>query len=117
MVPFSPTFDTIGVFGYRVKDAVLASRVLMPPFLARTPVPPPSDRPLKISLIEDPIAQKASIATAEILQKCLLAAARGVWWLLNGGARPTRFDDLDTWHKIVTEYELAHIHPELATLN
>ena len=115
VVPFSPTFDTIGVFGYRVKDAVLASRVLMPPFLARTPVPPPSDRPLKIGLIEDPITQKASVATAESFKSvCSQLQDQGV--VVEWRSSSTRFDDLNTWHKIVTEYELAHIHPQLATL-
>ena len=34
VVPFSPSFDTVGVFGYRVADAAAAARVLMPPYIA-----------------------------------------------------------------------------------
>ncbi len=35
LVPFAPSFDTVGLFAHRVSDAVAAARVLMPPFLQR----------------------------------------------------------------------------------
>jgi Asp-tRNA(Asn)/Glu-tRNA(Gln) amidotransferase A subunit family amidase len=34
VVPFAPSFDTVGVFGYRTADATAVARVLMPPFLS-----------------------------------------------------------------------------------
>ncbi len=33
LVPFAPSFDTIGVFGHRLSDVVAAARVLMPAYL------------------------------------------------------------------------------------
>ena len=33
VVPFAPSFDTVGLFGYRVADAAVAARALMPDFI------------------------------------------------------------------------------------
>jgi aspartyl-tRNA(Asn)/glutamyl-tRNA(Gln) amidotransferase subunit A len=113
VVPFSPRFDTVGVFGYRVADAVAAARVLMPPFLGRDSNGRQSDPPLKIGVIEDPILQKASTLVAQAIE----AAVRT---LGEAGANvqrtssPTRLGEIIAWHKTVTEYELARAHPELA---
>ena len=51
VVPFSPMFDTIGVFGYRVADAVAAARVLMPQLLCGNTDRPDTRRGVKIGLI------------------------------------------------------------------
>ena len=63
VVPFSPMFDTVGVFGYRVADALAAARVLTPGFLGRDVAQ--ANPPLKIGLIEDPILQNASALVAQ----------------------------------------------------
>jgi aspartyl-tRNA(Asn)/glutamyl-tRNA(Gln) amidotransferase subunit A len=115
VVPFSPTFDTIGLFGYRVRDAVAAARVLMPTFLARTCAPPASDRRLNIGLIEDPIAQNASTLVVESF-KTVCSKLQDLGAVVTWRRSPTRFNEMNMWHKTVTEYELAHVHPQLATL-
>ena len=56
LVPFSPSFDTVGVFGYRVRDAVGAARVLMPAYLRRGAAAAPA--PLSIGVIDDPILRR-----------------------------------------------------------
>jgi aspartyl-tRNA(Asn)/glutamyl-tRNA(Gln) amidotransferase subunit A len=110
VVPFSPTFDTVGVFGYRVADAAAAAQVLMPSFLGRRTV----DAPIKIALIEDTILQDASPAVAQSIET---AAAKlrdaGISVQRRGTATP--FSSILAWHKTVTEYELARAHPVLAT--
>ena len=70
VVPFSPIFDTVGVFGYRVADALAAARVLMPGFLGRDVAQ--ANPPLKIGLIEDPILQNASALVAQTIEAAVL---------------------------------------------
>jgi aspartyl-tRNA(Asn)/glutamyl-tRNA(Gln) amidotransferase subunit A len=114
VVPFSPMFDTVGVFGYRVSDAVAVARVLMPAFLGRRGEARQADRPIKVALIEDPILQRASAVVAQATET---AAAR----LREAGVdvqqrrSPTHLDEIIAWHKTVTEYELARAHPDLMT--
>lgn len=112
LIPFSPSFDTIGVFGYRVADAVAVARALMPPFLSLSQ--PKS--PLRIGLIEDRILQNGS----NLVLQAVEAAAQK---LRDSGIEVQRrvsnvsFADLTGWHKIVTEYELARAHPALANVD
>jgi aspartyl-tRNA(Asn)/glutamyl-tRNA(Gln) amidotransferase subunit A len=113
VVPFSPLFDTVGVFGYRTSDAVTAARVLMPPFLGRSADLSQTDSPLKIGLIEDPILQNASAVVAQATQTALLKLREAGFDVQRHGS-PTRFSDIIGWHRTVTEYELARAHPDLA---
>jgi aspartyl-tRNA(Asn)/glutamyl-tRNA(Gln) amidotransferase subunit A len=107
IVPFAPSFDTAGVFGYRVRDAVAAARVLMPAYLRRRAEP---ESPLSIGLIDDPILAAASAAVAATLHRAADALA-------GSGARvarlpsPVPFAEINTWHKTMIEYELARVHP------
>jgi aspartyl-tRNA(Asn)/glutamyl-tRNA(Gln) amidotransferase subunit A len=113
VVPFSPTFDTVGVFGYRVADAVAAVRVLTPAFLDPNSDGPHVDRPLKIGLIEDPILQNASPVSAQATE----SAARNLQQAGVDVARrrsPARFSEMVARHKTITEFELARAHPQLA---
>ena len=75
LVPFAPSFDTIGIFAHRVRDAVTAARVLMPSFLRQRAAKPPS--PLTIGVIEDPMTEAASAAVADSVRAAgeALAAA------------------------------------------
>ena len=65
VVPFAPSFDTVGVFGYRVADAAVAARAIMPGFL---PVPAPADSRQSglFILLEDPILGHAEGRSAVI---------------------------------------------------
>jgi aspartyl-tRNA(Asn)/glutamyl-tRNA(Gln) amidotransferase subunit A len=110
LVPFAPSFDTIGVFAHRVRDAVTAARVLMPPFLRRRATEPPS--PLTISVIEDPITEAGSPAVAGSVRAAggaLAAAGVRVKQLTS----PISFAAIAGWHKAIIEYEVAHAHPHL----
>jgi aspartyl-tRNA(Asn)/glutamyl-tRNA(Gln) amidotransferase subunit A len=110
LVPFAPSFDTIGVFAHRARDAVAAARVLMPPYLWRRAVEAPS--PLAIGVIEDPITEAASAAVIDSVHAAGedLAAAGVVVKRL---ASPVSFADIAGWHKTIIEYEVAHAHPHL----
>ena len=109
LVPFAPSFDTVGVFGHRVSDAVAAARVLMPPFLRRRSALP---SPLTIGFIDDPIM---AVASAEVTDTLRVAAGA----LAGSGIRverlpsPVAFVEVVGWHKTVIEYEVAHAHPGL----
>ena len=110
LVPFAPSFDTIGIFAHRVRDAVTAARVLMPPFLRQRAAEAPS--PLTIGIVEDPITEAASAAVAN--------SAGGRRGFGCGGRRqseaahvPVSFAQIAGWHKAIIEYEVAHAHPHL----
>lgn len=110
LVPFAPSFDTIGVFAHRVRDAVAAARVLMPPYLRQRPAEAPS--PLTVGVIEDPITEAASTAVADSVRAAGEAlAAAGV--RVKRFTSPVSFADISAWHKTIIEYEVAHAHPHL----
>jgi aspartyl-tRNA(Asn)/glutamyl-tRNA(Gln) amidotransferase subunit A len=110
LVPFAPSFDTIGLFAHRVRDAVTAARVLMPPYLRRRTAAAPS--PVTIGVIEDPITEAASAAVADSVHaaaEALAGAGVGVKQLTS----PVSFAEISGWHKTIIEYEVAHAHPHL----
>jgi aspartyl-tRNA(Asn)/glutamyl-tRNA(Gln) amidotransferase subunit A len=110
LVPFAPSFDTIGVFAHRVRDAVAAARALMPAFLRRSATNAPS--PLTIGIVEDPITEAASAAVADSVRaagEALAAAGISVKRLTS----PVSFAEIAGWHKTIIEYEVAHAHPHL----
>ncbi|MGA2818513.1 MAG: amidase [Xanthobacteraceae bacterium] len=109
VVPFAPSFDTVGVFGYRVRDALAAARMLMPPYLRR-PAALPS--PLSIGFVDDPIAAVASTAVADTLGSASNALA-GSGFRVERVTSPAPFADIIGWHKTVIEYEVARAHPGL----
>jgi aspartyl-tRNA(Asn)/glutamyl-tRNA(Gln) amidotransferase subunit A len=111
VVPFAPSFDTVGVFGYRVADAVAAARVLMPAYLRLRP-DAPSPSPPTIGFIDDPILSAASTAVADTLR----AAAdklKGCGVRIKQHVSPVPFADIIGWHKTMIEYEVARAHPHL----
>jgi aspartyl-tRNA(Asn)/glutamyl-tRNA(Gln) amidotransferase subunit A len=109
VVPLAATFDTVGVFGYRVADAVAAARVLMPAYLRGAP--PPS-APLTIGFVDDPVLEAATAAVRETLRSAQEALA-------GAGLRPAAcasavpFAEVIACHRTVMEYELARAHPGL----
>ena len=110
LVPFSPSFDTVGVFGHRVSDVVAAAHVLMPAYLRYREVAMPAR--LSIGFIDDPITEAASAAVADTLR---IAADK----LTGSGVRveriepPVPFADVGGWHKTMIEYEVARAYPGL----
>lgn len=109
VVPFAPSFDTVGVFGYRVSDALAAARVLMPPYLRHRPSTP---SPLTIGFVNDPIAAAASAAVADTLRSASETLA-GSGFCVERVVSPVPFADIIGWHKTAIEYEVARAHPWL----
>ncbi len=109
LVPFAPSFDTIGVFGHRVADAVAAARVLMPAYLRDRPR---HRSPPVIGLVDDPILSIASAAVADTLRDATdKLKEAGV--SLKRCASPVPFADIIGWHKTIIEYEVARAYPQL----
>jgi aspartyl-tRNA(Asn)/glutamyl-tRNA(Gln) amidotransferase subunit A len=109
LVPFAPSFDTVGIFAYRVSDALATARLLMPPFLQHTVALPSS---LTIGVIEDPVTEAASTAVVDSVRaagQALTAAGISVKHLKS----PVSFAEISGWHKAIIEYEVAHAHPHL----
>ena len=111
VVPFAPSFDTVGVFGYRVADAVAAARVLMPAYLRGRP-DAPSPTPPTIGFIDDPILSAASAAVADTL-RAAAGKLDGSGVRIKQYASPVPFADIIGWHKTMIEYEVARAHPHL----
>jgi aspartyl-tRNA(Asn)/glutamyl-tRNA(Gln) amidotransferase subunit A len=110
LVPFAPSFDTVGIFAHRVSDAVAAAGVLMPSFLRQHTVTASS--PLTIAIVEDPVTEASSAAVAESVRaarEALAAAGVGVTRL----SSPVSFAEISARHKSIIEYEVAHAHPHL----
>ncbi len=110
LVPFAPSFDTVGIFAHRVSDAVTAADVLMPSFLRQHTVKASS--PLTIAVIEDPVTEAASAAVTDSVRAAgeALAAAGVQVKRLNSSVS---FAEISAWHKSIIEYEVAHAHPHL----
>ena len=109
VVPFSPSFDTVGVFGYRVADAAAAAQALMPPYLHRRM---PEGR-IRIGLIEDAILENSSAAVGQSIETAA-AKLRDANVDVQRRSTTTPFRDIIAWHRTITEYELARAHPALA---
>jgi len=109
LVPFAPSFDTIGVFGHRVGDAVAAARALMPAYLRDQPRPP---SPPTIGLLENPILSAASAAVADTVREAA-DKLTGAGIKLRRCTSPVAFADIIGWHKTIIEYEVARAYSRL----
>jgi len=112
LVPFAPSFDTVGVFGFRVADAVAAARVLMPPYLRYEAAPRAPRSLLSIAFIDDPISAAASAAVADSV-RAAAAALAGSDFRVEQRKSPVPFADVVGWHKMAIEYEVARAYPGL----
>lgn len=106
VVPFAPSFDTVGVFGYRTADATAAARLLMPPFM------PPSQAVhgrVSVAVPEDAILDAASGAVRQTMHEAAHRLAEaGIE--VRRRPSPVPFADVIALHRTVSEYELARAH-------
>jgi aspartyl-tRNA(Asn)/glutamyl-tRNA(Gln) amidotransferase subunit A len=109
LVPFAPSFDTIGVFGHRVGDAVAAARVLMPAYLRDQPRHP---SPPTLGLLDDPILSAATAEVADTLREAE-DSLKGAGINLKRCGSPVPFAAIIGWHKTIIEYEVARAYPRL----
>jgi aspartyl-tRNA(Asn)/glutamyl-tRNA(Gln) amidotransferase subunit A len=109
LVAFAPSFDTVGVFGYRVHDVAAAARVLMPPYLKRAPT---KHALIAIGAVQDPILAAASVAVTDSIRDATQRLA-GAGHQIENVASPVSFAQIGSWHKTIIEYEVARAHPAL----
>lgn len=109
VVPFAPSFDTVGVFGYRVSDAAVAARALMPEFVAP---PRPSLGQVRIAMIADPILAEASTTVAKLMDTISTALKRG-GIVAENVASPVSLTTINELHLTMREYEVGHAHADL----
>jgi aspartyl-tRNA(Asn)/glutamyl-tRNA(Gln) amidotransferase subunit A len=111
VVPFAPSFDTVGVFGYRVADAAVAARAIMPGFLP-VPAPTNSRKSGLFILLEDPILGHAegrsAVITGEVGRILESSGLR-----VEHRRSPVPFATLNDLHLLIREYELGHAHAAL----
>ncbi len=109
VVPFAPSFDTVGVFGYRVADAALAARALMPAFI---PATRPTLEQLRIAILTDPILGLASTAIAKLME-AISEKLKAGGIAVERVPSPISLDTLNALHLTVREYEVGHAHAYL----
>lgn len=107
VVPFAPSFDTVGIFGWRVADAAFGARALMPDFLAGPEEGRPDETPWTIVLLDDPELETARPAVARTVRETG-ERLRDAGYAVETRRAPERFADLAAQHLVVREFELGH---------
>lgn len=108
VAPLAASYDTIGVYGGRVEDAVLAFRAAMPPFMAPSQ-PAPADLPIKVVLLSDPLLNdmKPDMKSAyRAMADALAHAGHSV----KEQASPVSFTRLSELHWSTMIFEIGHTH-------
>jgi aspartyl-tRNA(Asn)/glutamyl-tRNA(Gln) amidotransferase subunit A len=108
MVPLSPTFDTVGWFGYRMNDVAMMSAALHPQRFKHVR----STRSLHLAMLEDPLFSNAAPAVSKNLTDISITL-RDAGHDLSAVAPPSGLVELLDLHRTVLEYELSRIHGEL----
>jgi aspartyl-tRNA(Asn)/glutamyl-tRNA(Gln) amidotransferase subunit A len=108
MVALAPTFDTVGWFGYRMRDVAAISMGLQPQRFKHTR----SDHALRIAIMSDPLFSDASEdVTASI--KNVETRLRSAGHEVIAAPSPVDLSGCLTLHQTVLDYELSHIHGAL----
>lgn len=108
MVPLAPSFDTVGWFGYRMRDVAAISVGLAPRRFRHAR----GDRALRVAVVDDNLFSDASPAVTDSLAQTgsILRQAGHAVSLVKS---PTDLSACLTLHQTVLEYELARIHGDL----
>ncbi len=115
IVPFSPAFDTPGLFAHRVADVAIAARALMPVYLMRSDASRSAasiTKTLRVALLQDPVLDAASSevsASMHAASEKLVAAGH----LIERTQSPVALARLTEWHQTMIEFELARVQPQL----
>ena len=109
VVPLAARFDTVGIFGYRIEDAVFVFRALEPDFLTR-------DAPAlkRVVRLEDPVLASAQPGVAESVDEAATRLA-GAGIPVEPLPSPVPFADITDVHYTILNHDLARVHaPALA---
>ena len=109
VIPLSPTFDTVGWFGYRMHDVAAISAGLQPQRFQHTR----SDRALRVAFVSDALFSDSSSAVTASLKTAEMAL-RGAGHDVTVTKSPMDLSRCLTLHQTVLEYELSRIHRALA---
>ena len=110
LVPFAPSFDTVGVFGHRVSDVVAAARVLTPPYLRQARPRRPRRSRLGSSTIR---SRRPPVRRSRTLCALLPMRWPGLAFVFERIQSSVPFAEVGGWHKTMIEYEVARAHPGL----
>lgn len=110
VVPFAPSFDTVGVFGYRMVDAALAARALMPEFLPLAA--PRRAEELRIAVLEDAVLAAASDGVARVSVD-VVRKLNDAGIAVTSFASPVSLAMIGDLHLTMREHELGHAHASL----
>jgi len=110
VVPFAPSFDTVGVFGYRTADAALAARALMPEFLPFAA--PRRAEELRIAVLEDAVLAAASDGVARVSVD-VVSRLKDAGIVVTPFASPVSLAMIGDLHLTMREHELGRAHVSL----
>lgn len=110
MVPLAPAFDTLGWFGYRMRDVAAVGAALDPQHFT------PSVRQgrARIGLLADPLFDDASGAVSGAMAQAARELGAADHAVVRVGS-PVPLQELVAAHKTVLEFELSRLHGELAS--
>ena len=108
VIPLSPTFDTVGWFGYRMRDVAAISAGLQPQRFKQTR----SDRALRIAFLSDSLFSESSSPVTTSLSVAEMAL-RKAGHDVTVTKSPTSLAICLNLHQTVLEYELSRIHGAL----
>ena len=111
VVPLAPRFDTVGVFGYRIEDAIFVFRVLAPDYIRR-------DTPglMRVVRLEDPVLASAQPGVAESVDEAA-AHLEDAGIAVEALPSPVPFADIAEAHFTMINHDLARMHADTLAPN
>lgn len=110
MVPLAPAFDTLGWFGYRMRDVAAVGAALDP---QRFTPSVRQDR-ARIGLLQGPLFRDASTTVGDAMAQAARALDDAGYCVVRVDS-PAPLQDLMAAHKTILEFELSRLHGELAS--
>lgn len=108
VTPLAPSFDTVGWFGYRMRDVSVISAALQPQRYKNSR----SHRPLRIAILESPLFSDADTAVRDNLND-IRARLQSAGHQVTSLASAVDLSACLSLHQTVLEYELSRIHGDL----
>lgn len=108
VAPLAASYDTIGIYGGRVEDAVLAFQAAMPPFMSR-PQLPASDAPINVVMLDDPLLSDMKPDMKSAYRKMADAFANA-GHIVEEQVSPVSFTRLSELHWSTMIYEIGRAH-------
>jgi len=109
VAPLAASYDTIGLYGGRVDDAVAVFEAAMPPFMRARNREDSTDAPLKIVILDDPLISDMD-ADMQAALSTMSDAFRSGGHTVETRVSPVAFARIAELHWLTMIYEIATTH-------